>query len=149
MGTARRHPRTILQLLERRFQTLGRILLRGIGLAFALASFFVVPVLAAEDMGPMQALSKSAQVFRKTWGEQVVGAFSFELLLFLLALLGALPPAMGVHRFGQTGLFVGLAIAVVYWVLLAIARLSHTRNLRRGALPLRHRRESPAGIQPR
>lgn len=119
---------TILQLLERRFQTLGRILLRGIGLAFALASFFVVPVLAAEDMGPIEALSKSAQLFRKTWGEQVVGAFSFEALLFLLALLGAFPPAMGYHRFDQTGLFVGLAIAVVYWVLLGIAG-SATRGI--------------------
>ncbi len=119
---------TILQILERRFQTLGRILLRGVGLAFALASFFVAPVLAAEDIGPVQALSKSAQLFRRTWGTQVVGGFSFELVFLAFALLGALPPAMGVHRFGQTGLFVGLAIAVVYWVLLAIAG-SATRGI--------------------
>jgi hypothetical protein len=119
---------TLLQLLERRFRTLGRILLRGIGLMFALASFFVVPVLAAEDMGPIQALSKSAQIFRRTWGEQVVGGFSFELLFLLFGLFGALPPAMGYHRFGQNGLFVGLAIAMVYWVVLAIAG-STTRGI--------------------
>ena len=110
----------LLQMLERRLGFVGRIILRGIGLMWSLATFFIAPVLAAQDMGPMEAVYKSAHIFRETWGEEVTGGFSFGLIFFLLALPGALPPAMGAHRFGQIGFFVGLAIAVVYWVLLSV-----------------------------
>ncbi len=111
---------TILQMIERRSSFLGRILVRGTAMIFSLASFFVAPVLAAQNMGPMQALFHSSQIFKKRWGEEVAGGFSFSLISMLLALLGALPPAMGVHRFGQTGLMVGFAISVIYWLVLAV-----------------------------
>ena len=111
---------TILQMIERRSSFLGRILVRGTAMIFSLASFFVAPVLAAQNMGPMQALFHSSQIFKKRWGEEVAGGFSFSLISMLLALLGALPPAMGVHRFGQTGLMVGFAISVIYWLELAV-----------------------------
>ena len=110
----------LLQMLQRRLGFIGRVILQGIGLMWSLATFFIAPVLAAQDMGPMQAVYQSAHIFRKTWGEEVVGAFSFQLIFFVLALPGALPPLMGVHRFGQAGLFVGLAIAVIYWLLLGV-----------------------------
>ncbi len=110
----------LMQMLERRLGALGRLFLRGVGLMWALATFFIAPVLAAQDIGPMQAVYKSAHIFKETWGEEVSGGFSFGIIGFLLALIGVLPPAMGVHRFGQTGLFVGLAIAVIYWLLLGV-----------------------------
>ncbi len=111
---------TILQMIERRSSFLGRILVRGTALMFSLASFFIAPVLAAQDMGPMQALFRSSQVFKQRWGEEVAGGFSFQLISLLLALLGALPPLMGVHRFGQTGLMAGLAISIIYWLVLGV-----------------------------
>ena len=82
-------------MLERRLSFLGRIVARVTGLVWTLASFFVVPLLAFEDMGPVEALYKSAQIFRKRWGEEVVGGFSFELVFLLLALPGLLLPLMG------------------------------------------------------
>ena len=111
---------TILEMIERRASFLGRILIRGTALMWSLASFFVAPVLAAQNMGPVEALYRSSQVFKQRWGEEVAGGFSFQLISFLLALLGVLPPAMGVHRFGQTGLMVGFAISIVYWLILAV-----------------------------
>jgi hypothetical protein len=111
---------TILQMIERRASFLGRILVRGTALVFSLASFFIAPVLAAQDIGPMQALFRSSQVFKQRWGEEVAGGFSFQLISLLLALLGALPPLMGVHRFGQSGLLVGFAISIVYWLILGV-----------------------------
>ena len=111
----------LLQMIERRASFLGRILTRGTALIWSLASFFIAPVLAAQNMGPMQALYHSSQIFKRQWGEQVAGGFSFSLISMLLALLGALPPLMGVHRFGQTGLIVGFAIAIPYWLILSVA----------------------------
>ena len=109
----------LLKILERRHNFLGRIVTSIIGFVWTLASFFVVPLLAAEDVGPIDALTRSAQIFRETWGEEVVGGFSFGVIFFLLALLGILPPLLGA-QIGRTGLFAGFVVAVIYWVLLAV-----------------------------
>ncbi len=110
----------LMQILERKLGSFGRMFLRGVGLMWAMATFFIAPVLAAQDIGPMQAVYKSAHIFKETWGEEVTGGFSFGMISFLFALIGVLPPAMGFHRFGQTGLFVGLAIALIYWLALGV-----------------------------
>lgn len=86
----------------------------------ALASFFVVPLLAAEDMDPVEALYKSQQIFRRTWGEEVAGGFSFGLIFLLLTLPGLLLPVMGA-RLGQTEMMAGFAVMVIYWLLLGVA----------------------------
>jgi Family of unknown function (DUF6159) len=109
----------LLRMLERRLSFLGRIITNVIGFVWTLASFFVVPLLAAEDIGPGEALYRSAEIFREAWGEEVVGGFSFGFIFFLLALPGLLLPLLGA-RFGQTGMLVGLAVAVIYWLMLGV-----------------------------
>ncbi len=44
-----------------------------VGAAWAIASFFVVPVLALEGLGPKDALKRSIAVIRERWGEGIVG----------------------------------------------------------------------------
>jgi len=109
----------LLKMLERRLRFLGRIITGIFGFVWTLASFFVVPLLAAEDMGPGEALYRSAQIFRETWGEEVVGGFSFGLIFSLLALPGVLLPLLGA-RFGQMEMLAGFAAAVIYWLLLGV-----------------------------
>ena len=109
----------LLRMLERRASFIGRIVVGLIGFAWTLASFFVVPLLAAEDVGPMEALYRSAEIFRNTWGEEVVGGFSFGLIFFLLALPGALLPLLGA-QYGTNAMLAGLALAILYWVLLSV-----------------------------
>ncbi|MGA3053049.1 MAG: DUF6159 family protein [Candidatus Korobacteraceae bacterium] len=110
----------LLQTLERRLSVLGRVLTRITGFVWALASFFVVPLLAAEDIGPVEALYKSTQMFRRTWGEEVAGSFSFGLVFLLLMLPGLLLPVLGA-RLGQTEMLAGAAVMVIYWLLLGVA----------------------------
>jgi hypothetical protein len=111
----------LLQMLERRLRFLGRFVARIIGMAWTLASFFVVPLLAAEDMGPVEALSKSGRIFRKTWGEEVVGGFSFGLIFSLLALPSLLLPMIGARlRLGPAPMLAGAAVMVTYWLLLGV-----------------------------
>jgi hypothetical protein len=110
----------LLQTLERCLSVLGRVLTRITGFVWVLASFFVVPLLAAEDMGPLEALYKSQQIFRRTWGEEVAGGFSFGLIFLLLTLPGLLLPVMGA-RLGQTEMLAGAGVMVIYWLLLGVA----------------------------
>jgi hypothetical protein len=110
----------ILKMIEGRSSLVGKLVAGLIGLAWTLASFLVVPILAYEELGPFEALSRSGELFRKTWGEQVVGGFSFGLIFFLFTLPGLLLPFLGYLLGGQAGLIVGAGWFVVYVLLISV-----------------------------
>jgi hypothetical protein len=109
----------LLEMLERRLGFVGRLLTRFTGIIWTLASVFVAPLLAAQDMGPVEALTKSAQIFRRTWGEQVVAGIGFGPVFVLLYFPGLYLPFLGA-RFGPSGLLIGFAFAAVYCLILGV-----------------------------
>jgi hypothetical protein len=110
----------ILRSLEERMGVLGRIIMRVIGVAWALACYFVVPVLAFEDLGPVDAVKRSAHLFRNTWGEKVVGGFSFGLIFLALALPGVGIWIAAMILGGAYGMLIGLAFLILYFVVLSV-----------------------------
>jgi len=82
----------ILRWLSERGKAMGRLVSSLGGLAWNLATYLVVPVLVVEDVGPMEAIKRSANLLKKTWGEQIVGNFGigaiFGLLTILVIILG-------------------------------------------------------------
>ena len=110
----------ILRTIEERMGLIGRIIMKIIGVAWALACYFVVPVLAFEDLTPFSAVKRSAKLFRDTWGERVAGGFSIGMVFLLLALPGfGIWIAMTV-AFGAKGMAVGLVLLVLYLILLSV-----------------------------
>ena len=69
-----------LRLLEERVGWVGRIVVKLIGVGWALATFLVVPVLATRDVGPIDAVKESATLLRETWGENLIGTFGLGLV---------------------------------------------------------------------
>lgn len=114
----------ILRMIEERSGFIGRIVASVVGMAWTLATYFVIPLLAFEDLGPIEAIERSAQLFRKNWGEEVVGTFSFGLIFFLLALPGILLPLAGNALVGAYGLTIGATLMVVYFIFLAVINSS-------------------------
>lgn len=110
----------VLQAFERRAKFLGRMIIGLVGVAWSLASFFVVPVLAAQNLGPIEALSKSAGIYRKTWGEQAVGVFSLGGVFFLFMLPAIAFPMFSVWYFGPSTVLMALAVAGIYVLVLSI-----------------------------
>lgn len=109
-----------LRALEERLGFFGRLAISLFGAAWSLASFFVVPILAAEDAGPVEALYGSASLIGETWGERVSASFSFGLISILVGLPGlAIPVVLG-RALGGPGTAVGLVLMVLYWFFLAI-----------------------------
>lgn len=81
----------VLRALQERAGFIGKIIIGLIGMAWNLATFLVVPVLVTEDVNPVDAVKRSMDLLRKTWGEQVIGGFSLGaitgLATFLLILV--------------------------------------------------------------
>jgi hypothetical protein len=59
------------------------------GAAWAIATYFVVPILALEGLGPKAALARSATVVRERWGEGVAGTAAIMAAVVLAGLLPA------------------------------------------------------------
>ena len=82
----------ILRAISERSGWIGKLVVSFLGVAWSIATFLVVPVLAAENVGPMEAVQKSSAYLRKTWGEQIVGNAGmgtvFGLLSMLIAMIG-------------------------------------------------------------
>ena len=76
----------ILRMISERSGILGRIVVGLVGMAWTLATYLTVPVLVTKDIGPIDAVKESAMVFKRTWGEQVVGNFGMGWAIFLMML---------------------------------------------------------------
>ena len=110
----------ILRTLEERLGLIGRIIMRFVGIAWALACYFVVPVLAFEDLTPIEAVKCSAKLFRDTWGEKVIGGFSLSLVSLVLMLPGIGLVIAAAMLGGATGLLIGLALMILYFLMLSV-----------------------------
>jgi len=80
----------ILRAIEERAGFIGRIVIGLIGIAWNLATYLAVPVLVTRDVSAFDAVKESASLFKKTWGEQVVGNAGIGLATFVLFVLMAL-----------------------------------------------------------
>lgn len=120
----------VLRMIEDKSKLLGRIVAGLLGIAFSVASFLVVPLLVAENLGPLAALRRSAELLRRSWAEQLVGAVSFGLLFALLGIPAFAGIALGVVfaavvSWSTTGIVVLLAavgLAVVYLLVLGLVQ---------------------------
>lgn len=106
----------ILRAIEERAGWLGRVIAGILGVAWSLVTFLVIPVLVIEDVGVGQALRRSGEMFKRTWGENMAAQVGFGLIAFL----GILPaiPVIG-FGFAQGGTTAVVLVAVgVAWMLL-------------------------------
>ncbi|MGH9410728.1 MAG: DUF6159 family protein, partial [Vicinamibacterales bacterium] len=91
----------LLKAIQDRVGFVGKIVAALLGAAWALATFFVVPVLVLEDRSIPDSFKRSVSVFRQTWGETVVGGTTLGAAavcawLTLIAITGLLAMAIGV-----------------------------------------------------
>ncbi len=80
----------LIRFIGERLGIVGRLIGAGAGLAWTVMTFLVVPVLAAEGIGPVEAIERSAGLLRKTWGENIVGSAGISLVMGFATFLAAL-----------------------------------------------------------
>ena len=109
---------TILRIITESAGSIGKIITSLIGIVWSIGTFFVVPVIAYENLGPIAAFKRSGQIMKEKWGESLTATFSFGLIQFLAIVIVALPlfliglainPVAG-FVFGIMGMFLIIAI---------------------------------------
>jgi hypothetical protein len=121
----------ILNQLERQ-GIVGRIIASLIGLAWSLITFLTIPILVLEDIGVVPAFKRSGELFKKTWGENVVGQAGLGIVGLLLV-LPAIPVFAIGAALGTIGLVVFGGIALV-WVVVATTVVAALSGIYRTAL---------------
>ncbi len=85
----------VIQLLRERAGWIGDKLLGLAGVVWTIATFFVVPVLVVEGVGPITATKRSFEIMRKSWGETLVTQVGVGLIFGLLSFLVLIIPIAG------------------------------------------------------
>ena len=111
----------ILRWLSERSKGLGRFVISLIGMAWNVGTYLVVPILAVERIGPIEAIKRRVSYLKKTWGEQIIGNFGIGVVVGLVHLAVILVGGSLVFLAIALGLPLILTIAVgVLFVLLLV-----------------------------
>ncbi|AJF61767.1 hypothetical protein QT06_C0001G0938 [archaeon GW2011_AR15] len=96
-----------------------------VGMAWSIVTLFVIPAIVIENVGPVDAIKRSAQTLKKTWGESLIrhfglgaaqGMFSFAGFFFLLA-----PAIVSLVFFQSILMFaVLMALFIIYIVIVSL-----------------------------
>jgi hypothetical protein len=85
----------LVQAIEQRVGFLGKLVVSLIGLAWAIASYFVIPVIVTENVGPVEALKRSAEIIKKMWGETLTTQIGLSVVTGIAAMISGLILAAG------------------------------------------------------
>jgi hypothetical protein len=111
-----------LRMIENANGLFGRIVSALLGTTWTVLTYFVVPVLVVERVGPLRAVKRSAQILCDTWGEALGGRVGIGWFLLPFWLLGFGLIVLGAYLLGPAqviGLVV-IGLAVVYLVVLGL-----------------------------
>ncbi len=120
----------LLKVIENSHEKAGALIAWLVGSAWSIMTFFVVPVLVVEKIGPMAAVGRSLSLLRKTWGEAIVGNMGLNFILFLLFIPVILLFLVGVLLVAQGITVPGIAMFVVagiaFLIHMAVSSALHT-----------------------
>jgi hypothetical protein len=77
----------ILSSIRNRGGLAGSLVSGLLGAAWSLVTFFVIPVMIFEEKGTIEAIGESWSLFKKTWGENIVGSVGLGIVLIPVILM--------------------------------------------------------------
>ena len=110
----------ILRAIEEWVGLVGRVVVAIIGAGWTLATAMTLPVLIEEGVGPIEAISRSLELLRRNWGENLIGngGISLGVAVIAIPVIGLafllVSSAESTHAFGP------IALAMTFFVLAMI-----------------------------
>ena len=113
----------ILRVIESYSDKVGQFVTALLGGAWSIATYFVVPVMVVEKVGPIDAVRRSFEVLKKSWGESLSANFGIGIITFLCTLVAMVPLVLGIVALtsGQTALGIaGLVCGVLALIVVSL-----------------------------
>ncbi len=134
--------------LRDRLGFLGALLGGLLEFSWAVTTFFVVPVLVVDGLGPIAALKRSAAILKRTWGESLGGEGGLGLIAFaasvpafiVLALVGAIA--------GKGAAAAMIVVAALYLIAVSIVFAALGAIFRTGAYIYATTGQAPSSMDP-
>ncbi len=121
----------VLRAIENMHEKAGGLVASLLGSGWTVLTYFVVPSIVLEGLGPIAAIKRSASTLKNTWGTALVGNFSLGLLGFLIMLpvylLALLAIGLGVWSGHVVAMVAGIAVGVL--LIAAAAATSSAANV--------------------
>ncbi|WP_426687396.1 DUF6159 family protein [Rhodanobacter ginsengiterrae] len=118
----------LLRMIQERLGLIGRLVIGFIGLAWTVATFLVVPVLASKDVGPVDAVKESVELLKRSWGENLIGnggiGVVFGLMMVLAVLVSAALIGGAVAMQSIVAIVVAAIVVVLGFILLGLIQAS-------------------------
>lgn len=114
----------ILRTISDRSKGLGKTIISLIGFAWNVATFLVVPILAVENVGPIEAIKRSVQYLKRTWGEQIAGNFglgAFFALIYVGLFIVFIP--LFILAISNQSITLAIVLGVVFLLVLVLTGL--------------------------
>ena len=55
-------------------------------IGWSIITYLVIPIMVVEGVGPVEAIKRSAQMIKNTWGEQLISRVGFDLIAMIIGL---------------------------------------------------------------
>jgi hypothetical protein len=105
----------IIRIIAERFDFVGQLIAKFIGLAWSIASVFVIPIIVRDDstVNPLALLKKSAGTLSQVWGEGLIGYVGIGIIntIFMLGSVAILAVSVTVAIAIQNFWLLGFTIA--------------------------------------
>ena len=88
---------------DERRRGIGGLIASILGATWNVLTFLVVPVLAVEGLGPIEAIKRSWELLKRSWGEQISGTLSIGLIFTLIGIAGGM-------------LLLDIGVALAFWL---------------------------------
>src|ERR1035438_4492687 len=112
----------VLHAIRERVGFVGQFIVGLLGVGWTLATYLVVPVLAWRECGPIEAITESAELFKRTWGESAIGeaglGLAFTVILFGVIGCGAVLIGVAKHALHSAFLMIVMEMVVIAAVVL-------------------------------
>ena len=116
-----------LKAIEKSNKKAGAIVAAILGSAWTALTYFVIPVIVLDGVGPIEAFKRSVRALKSTWGTALVGNFTLGFFAFLvmLPLILVLVVLFGVAAAGGSVVgMVAVGVLAVPLIVLAAAATS-------------------------
>ena len=135
----------ILRVIAERGKIVGKIVSGLLGAGWAIATYFIVPVMIFEKRSLKDSVKQSTSLIAKTWGESLVAAGGIGAFSMLLAVAGLALPIIGMF-ISVSAALVMLGVMVAYWIALAVISSALSSIFRTGLYLYAAEGRTPAGF---